>query len=52
MVEVIAGVVAGAFFGFILGVAMSADMRSDRLEGCARLNLSLSQCIDINDWGK
>lgn len=52
MVEMIGGALMGLFIGFILGSAMSADVRSDRLGGCVRLNLTLSQCIDINDWGK
>ena len=52
MVEMIGGILVGLFIGFFFGTAMSADYRSERLEGCVRLNLSLSQCINVNDWGK
>lgn len=52
MVEMIGGLLMGLFMGFIVGSAISADVRSDRLSGCVRLNLTLSQCIDVNDWGK
>ena len=52
IMEVIGGILVGLFIGFILGSAISADLRSDRLSACVRLNLTLSQCIDVNDWGK
>lgn len=52
MVEMVGGVMIGLFLGLVLGSALSADVRSSRLNGCVRLNLSLSQCIDVNDWGK